>query len=134
MIIVHGTFPVKPDQRDDALELMRRMSVASRAEFGCISYEFYVGLSDNNTLLLFQEWESVEALQGHFETNHMEEFLQHLPDILDGEVSTRRYEVRSGNDGNFAGNSENSRELYDEPQEIEPELTSPLSLQGKIVH
>ncbi|MCB1691574.1 MAG: antibiotic biosynthesis monooxygenase [Pseudomonadales bacterium] len=95
MIIVHGTFPIKPALRDEALALMQRMAVASRAESGCISYEFYVGLSDPNSLLLFQEWESVEALQGHFDTEHMEEFLKVLPDVLDGEVSTRRYEVRS---------------------------------------
>lgn len=122
MIIVHGIFPVKPELRDDALEMMRRMSIASRAEFGCISYEFYIGLTDVNTLLLFQEWESVEALQGHFETNHMEEFLQKLPEVLDGEVSTRRYEVKS------------SHELLEEPQEFEPELTVRFEYQEKIVH
>ena len=98
MIIVHGTFPLKPALRSEALELMRKMSVASRSEFGCVSYEFYVGLSDPNTLLLFQEWESVEALQGHFETPHMEEFLKALPEVLDGHVSTRRYEVRTTED------------------------------------
>ncbi|HJN51537.1 MAG: putative quinol monooxygenase [Pseudomonadales bacterium] len=94
MIIVHGTFPVKADLRDEALTLMRQMAVASQTEDGCISYEFYVGLSQPNSLLLFQEWESVEALQNHFETKHMAEFLKELPDVLDGEVSTRRYEVR----------------------------------------
>lgn len=94
MIIVHGKFPVKPQMRDEALEIMERMSVASRAEDGCVSYEFYVGLSDPDMLLLFQEWESVEALQNHFETDHMEDFLKFLPDILAGEVATRRYEVR----------------------------------------
>ena len=98
MIIVHGTFPVKADVRDDALELMRQMAFASRAEDGCVSYEFYVGLSDPNTLLLFQEWESVEALQGHFDTDHMEEFLRVLPDVLDGQVATRRYEVKVSSD------------------------------------
>ncbi|MBT6664735.1 MAG: antibiotic biosynthesis monooxygenase, partial [Gammaproteobacteria bacterium] len=56
MIIVHGTFPVKVEVRDDALELMRQMAKASQEEEGCISYEFYVGLTDPNTLLLFQEW------------------------------------------------------------------------------
>ena len=71
---------------------------ASREEVGCISYEFYVGLTDPNTLLLFQEWESVDALQGHFETDHMEEFLKLLPNVLDGEVATRRYEVKVSND------------------------------------
>lgn len=120
MIIVHGTFPVRPEFRDDALELMQTMAVASRSEFGCISYEFYVGLTDPNTLLLFQEWESVEALQSHFETDHMEEFLKHLPDVLEGEVSTRRYEVRT------------SDEVGDEPPEFEqspaPEATQ------KIIH
>lgn len=94
MIIVHGTFPVKAALRDEALALMRQMALASKIEEGCISYEFYVGLTQPNSLMLFQEWESVEALQNHFETKHMEEFMKQLPDVLDGEISTRRYEVR----------------------------------------
>jgi quinol monooxygenase YgiN len=101
MIIVHGTFPVKVDVRDDALELMRQMADASKEEEGCVSYEFYVGLTDPNTLLLFQEWESVDALQGHFETDHMEEFLKLLPSVLDGEVASRRYEVKVSNNNVF---------------------------------
>ena len=121
MIIVHGTFPVKADVRDDALELMGQMASASRAELGCISYEFYVGLSDPNRLLLFQEWESVEALQGHFETDHMEEFLRVLPDVLNGEVATRRYEVKVSNDTL-------------ETAEFEPELGTQYEEREKIVH
>ena len=98
MIIVHGTFPIRSEVRDDAISLMREMVMASRSEYGCVSYEFYVGLTDPNTLLLFQEWESVEALQGHYETDHMEDFLKALPEVLDGEISTRRYEVRTSQD------------------------------------
>jgi len=122
MIIVHGKFPIKPEVRDDALEMMRTMAIASQAEHGCVSYEFYVGLSDPNTLLLFQEWESVDALQGHFDTSHMAEFLDQLPNILNGEVSTRRYEVKSSTD-HFEGQ-----------QDIEPELTTQFEYQDKIVH
>ena len=122
MIIVHGTFPVKADVRDDALELMRQMATASRAEEGCLSYEFYVGLTDPNVLLLFQEWESVDALQGHFETDHMEEFLRVLPNVLDGEVSTRRYEVKVNDD------------VFD-ATDFEPEPAAPSEQQReKIVH
>jgi quinol monooxygenase YgiN len=125
MIIVHGTFPVKPDQRNVALEMMRRMSIASRAEFGCVSYEFYIALTDPNTLLLFQEWETVDALQDHFQTVHMEEFLKTLPNVLDGEVSTRRYEVRSTHD------------LIDnDVSEFEPEVSTQFEYEptDKIVH
>ena len=122
MIIVHGTFPIKSDVRDDAMELMRQMATASRAEEGCISYEFYVGLSDPNMLLLFQEWESVDALQGHFETEHMEAFLQELPDVLDGEVATRRYEVKVSDDEGM------------EPADFEPEFLPQFEEREKIVH
>jgi len=95
VIIVHGTIPIRPECRDQALQLARRMADATRTELGCISYDFYVGLSDPNTLMLFQEWESMEALMGHFQTDHMEEFLQELPDIVSGEITTKRYAVQS---------------------------------------
>ncbi len=121
MIIVHGTFPVKANVRDEALDLMRRMAMASRAENGCITYEFYVGLSDPNTLLLFQEWESVEALENHFETDHMEEFVKVLPDVINGRVATRRYEVRV------------SQDEASEPQDREGH-NSQFQLREKIIH
>jgi quinol monooxygenase YgiN len=95
MIIVHGSIPVLPDCRERALELARRMIEATRSETGCISYDFYVGLSDPNTLMLFQEWENMEALMGHFQTDHMEEFLRELPKVVSGEIVTRRYAVQS---------------------------------------
>ena len=122
MIIVHGTFPIKAEVRDDALDLMRQMAAASREENGCITYEFYVGLSDPNTLLLFQEWVSVDALQGHFETEHMEAFLQELPNVLDGEVATRRYEVKVPDEERI------------EPAEFEPEFLPQFEEYQKIVH
>ena len=95
MIIVHGTIPIRPDCREQALQLARRMADATRGEVGCISYDFYVGLSDPNTLMLFQEWESMDALMGHFQTDHMDEFLQALPDLVSGEITTKRYAVQS---------------------------------------
>ena len=95
MIIVHGIIPVRPESREEALSLARRMTEATKAEPGCISYDFYVGLSDPNTLMLFQEWESMEALMEHFQTEHMDEFLQALPNVVSGEIITRRYAVQT---------------------------------------
>ena len=130
MIIVHGTFPIKPELREEALELMHQMAVASQDEFGCISYEFYAGLTDPNTLLLFQEWENVESLQGHFQTDHMEAFLKALPGVLDGEVMTRRYEVRSTDELGF-DDEEDAESVAD----LEPEHGFDEShLREKIVH
>ena len=98
MIIVHGIIPIKPAHRDKALDLAREISEVTRAEDGCISYEFYVGLRDPNTLILLQEWENMEALAGHLRTAHMKVFLDELPTVLAGQVMTRRYAVQSESD------------------------------------
>ena len=95
MIIVHGIIPIKPSLRDKALDLAREMSEVTRTEQGCISYEFYVGLRDPNTLILLQEWENMEALAGHLRTEHMKMFLDELPAVLSGQVLTRRYAVQA---------------------------------------
>lgn len=94
MIIVHGIIPLRPECRDRALELARDMAEATQAEPGCISYDFYVGVSDANTLMLFQEWESMDALMKHYQTPHMETFLRELPAVVSGEIVTRRYAVQ----------------------------------------
>ena len=100
---------------------MQEMARFSRQEPGCITYEFYVGLSNPNLVLLFQEWSSVEALESHWETDHMKNFLGQLPRILDGEVATRRYEVRSN-------------DVDSDMREYDQEGLSNDPMQGKIVH
>ena len=126
MIIVHGVLLVVKDQRSRAQVLMKEMATASRLEAGCISYEFYASLTNPRQFLLFQEWASVEALQDHFQTAHMEIFLEQLPDILDGEIVTRRYEVRQQQ-----GHSQALGEVDAEPERSQsaPEMSVP-----KIIH
>ncbi len=108
MIIVHGIIPIRPDAREQALDMARRMTEATKAEPGCVSYDFYVGLADPNSLLLFQEWESMDALMAHFQTPHMDDFLRELPHVVAGEITTRRYAVQSVDDE------------HEEPEELPP--------------
>jgi len=95
MIIVQVSVPIKPEARETALDLARRMTEASVAESGCISYDFYIGLRDPNMLMIFQEWESMSLLMNHFNTPHMETFLEELPQVISGEITTRRYAVQN---------------------------------------
>ncbi|MEZ5558903.1 MAG: putative quinol monooxygenase [Pseudomonadales bacterium] len=98
VIIVHGVIPIRPDCREQALQMVRRMTEATRGEPGCVSYDFYISLSDPNSLMVFQEWESMETLMAHFQTPHMEAFLSELPHVVSGEITTRRYAVQSVDD------------------------------------
>lgn len=93
MIIVHGIIPLKSDCRDQALQLARDMSDAAREDDGCLAYDFYVGLQDPDTLVLLQEWDSVQAWMHHFRTPHARTFIDQLPTVVSGEIITRRFIV-----------------------------------------
>ena len=65
MVIVGGTFEVEPSERErfiaSRLDLMR----ASRAEAGCLEYTFGADPIDPSRIVLFERWESQEALDAH---------------------------------------------------------------------
>ena len=94
MIIMQGSIPIKSGQFDRALAMAHDLIAATRGKAGCINYEFYRGLSDPDTLVVFQEWESMDALMDHLSSPHVESFLRRLPEISDGGITTRRLLVQ----------------------------------------
>lgn len=74
-IVVTGPITIDPVDRDKAVELMRPMVEASRAEAGCISYGFYEDPLAEGVFRVTEEWESEEALDAHFNEPHMAAFL-----------------------------------------------------------
>lgn len=91
MIVVQTTFQLLPDSRDEVMKLMKNMVRLCRKEHGCLSYEYFQGMSDPNQVVLLQEWEDADCLQGHYQTDHMEDFLSRLGKYLESPVSTRSY-------------------------------------------
>jgi quinol monooxygenase YgiN len=79
--------------RETAVAAALEMSAASEREAGCKTYRFYTDLADANTVFIFEEWESAEALAAHFETAHMADFRQKLPALLASEPEILQYEV-----------------------------------------
>lgn len=91
MIMVQSTFFLVDETKDDALALMRVMVQQSRRESGCVSYEYFAGITETNQVVLLQEWTDAESLQDHYQSAHMEEFLAKLGLYLESEVITRTY-------------------------------------------
>ena len=84
---------MKPETREEAARVATTMARATLAEEGCRSYGFYADLEDPNTFLIFEVWESEEALTRHFQTPHMAEFNAVIPRFVAGPPSIDRYEV-----------------------------------------
>ena len=93
MIVIAGTIPVKPECKEEAYKLASLLEQETRKEPGCLMYTFYADQTDPNLFFIFEEWDSEEALQKHFQTEHMKQFLQQAPNLLAGKVSAKKYTV-----------------------------------------
>ena len=91
MIMVQSTFHLLPDSRQEVMALMKNMVRLCRQESGCISYEYFEGITDANQVILLQEWTDAESLQDHYQTDHMDEFLGKLGEFLESPVVTRSF-------------------------------------------
>lgn len=81
MLLVAGTFRIRPEDRDAAVAAMQWMMAETAKEDGCVSYTFSADLSDPAVFHLFEEWDSDAHLQAHFVAPHMPEFQAKLQDL-----------------------------------------------------
>ena len=93
MIVVAGTVVVKQGYREAAEQIALKLVEATKKEQGCLTYDFWTDLSDPYRFHVFEEWESDEALEAHFQTAHMAAFLDALPGVTEGPPEVKRYEV-----------------------------------------
>lgn len=93
MIIVKGTIPVREDCREDAVALVQALAEASRTEDGCVAYEVYLKADQPEVIVIWQQWRSLDALEIHFASAHVDAFLDAIPDMIEGQVTSSRYEV-----------------------------------------
>jgi quinol monooxygenase YgiN len=77
--------------KSEVIDLMKNMVLLCRKEQGCISYEYFEGITDSNQIILLQEWENAESLQGHYQTEHMEHFMSKLVHFIEKPIITRSY-------------------------------------------
>lgn len=95
MIIVKGSIPVKTADQQDALKLIQALAAQSRTEKGCLAYEVYRLAERPETIVIWQQWSGVAALESHFASEHVDAFLNAIPDFIDGEVMSARFDVIS---------------------------------------
>ncbi|SEV88437.1 putative quinol monooxygenase [Natrinema salifodinae] len=95
MLIIHATFPIDPDSRDEALELVRDLAERSREEDGIIDYRVTTDVENPDTFRFFERYEDEDAFDAHAETDHFETFEAALPELLAGEPEVTRFDVES---------------------------------------
>jgi quinol monooxygenase YgiN len=98
MLVLHASFPIDPDRREEALDIIDTLVDKSNEKDGMIAYRAAVDVQDEKTIRFFEEYEDEAAYEAHGETDHLREFKAELPDLLAGEPEVRRFEVSEATD------------------------------------
>lgn len=93
MYVIAGTFAAHPEKKAQLIQLAQSMFAPSRAEVGCISYNFYEDTAHEHHFLFFEEWEEKAAIDRHFETLHFQEFRQKFSQMIVGAPTIKIYKV-----------------------------------------
>ena len=98
MIVVVGRVSTDPAKRARLLEVAHEVAAASREEDGCNSYRVFEDTEQPNEFVFVEEWDTEEALQQHFRTSHIAEFMQAIPGAIVGAPDVRFHQIASTRD------------------------------------
>ena len=76
MIVVNAVIETTASDIQAMKDALGEMEIASQAEDGCHDYTFSVEVNNPAMLRITECWETLEALQAHFQTEHMASFQQ----------------------------------------------------------
>jgi quinol monooxygenase YgiN len=82
LIFITAKFPVKPEHADDWPEISRRFTEATRAEEGCLWFDWSRSLDDPNEYVLVEAFRDDAAGGAHVQSDHFKEATAELPAYL----------------------------------------------------
>lgn len=89
-ITVIGTLKARPERRDELQGVLDAMVAPTRAEAGCINYDFHVDAADPCVFVFYENWRSDADLEAHMKMPHLQPLLSQADDLLAGPVDVRR--------------------------------------------
>lgn len=81
MIFIVAKFKVKPEHADDWPELTREFTTATRAEPGCLWFDWSRSVEDPNEYILVEAFKD-DAGEAHVNSDHFRQAQKDLPPLL----------------------------------------------------
>ena len=74
-------FRAAPGRADDLRAALLELTVATRAEDGCLRYDLHVDVVDPDVLVFYEVWASPAAHAAHDATAHVTSFVARIPEL-----------------------------------------------------
>ncbi len=94
LVILAARFKIKPEKREEFLELANEAIAHTQEEPGVISYNLYEDPMEPNSFIFFEQWKSRKSLDVHLEAEYTRRLLNRFGELLATEPSTKVYRVQ----------------------------------------
>jgi quinol monooxygenase YgiN len=82
-IVLIARLKVKPGTKDEAKRAALAIITESRAEEGCLNYDFHQAIDDSTIFFWHETWANKSALDAHFKMPYFDELGAKLKDITE---------------------------------------------------
>lgn len=89
MCTVIGTLTARPETREELASLLMALVAPTRAEAGCINYDFHVDAADPSVFVFYENWTDRAALDAHLAMPHLQPLVSQLDRLLACPVEIR---------------------------------------------
>lgn len=90
-----GMVVAKDETRDEVGAILADQVAPTRAEPGCISYDFHVDAENPNRFMFYENWRSRADLDAHLQAPHLKPLFGRLEELLAEPVDIHFYEMLS---------------------------------------
>ena len=88
-VTIIGTVTARPETREELQALLATQVAPTRAEAGCLNYDFHADASDPCIFVFYENWRSQDDLDAHMGMPHLAPLFTQLDRLLARPVEIR---------------------------------------------
>ncbi len=94
-VTIIGTVTAKPETREELQKLLAAQVAPTRAEPGCINYDFHVDADHPCVFVFYENWCSQTDLDAHMKMSHLLPLVSEIHRLLSSPVEIRHLTMLS---------------------------------------
>lgn len=96
---ITGTVVARPEKRAEVLRILSAQVLPTRAEAGCVNYDFHCDKADPNVFVFYENFVSREALDEHAKQPYLQPLMSRIDELLARPIEIRFLEMLSDRAG-----------------------------------
>jgi len=91
MITIIAKSVIKNGMKENFRQIARELIIKSREEEGCISYDLFEDMDNEDNLVFIEKWKDQNAIQLHNESKHFRDIIPRLAKLRKGNPEIKYY-------------------------------------------